>query len=55
MPWNIPEAISKYVVIESYVDANHAVNMENRRSHYGIIVYVNNSPIVWYSKHYNVV
>ena len=32
------------------MDANHAGNMANRRSHYGIIIYVNNAPIIWYSK-----
>ena len=47
------EAISKCVVIKSYVDANHARNMANRRSHSGIIIYVNNSPIIWYSKPHN--
>ena len=50
MPRHMQEGLGKYVVIKVYVDANHAVNMENRRSHYGIIIYVNNSPIIWYSK-----
>ena len=53
MPRNIPEALGKYVVIKAYVDANHAGNMANRRSHYGIIIYVNNAPISWYSKRQN--
>ena len=50
MPSNMPEDIGKYVVIKNYVDSNHAGNMENRRSHYGIILYINNAPITWYSK-----
>ena len=50
MPRHIPEELGKYVVIKSYVDANHAGNMENRRSHYFIIIYVNNAPIILYSK-----
>ena len=49
------EALGKYVVIKSYVDANHAGNMANMRLHYGIIIYVNNGPIIWYSKLHNTV
>ena len=41
---HIPEALGKYVVIKDYVNSNHAGNMENRRSHYGIRV--NNAPII---------
>ena len=37
------------------MDANHAGNMANRRSHSRIIIYVNNSPIIWYSKQQNTV
>ena len=49
------EALGKYVVIKSYVGANHAGNMENRRLHSGTIIYVNNAPIIWYSKRQNIV
>ena len=52
---HMPEALGKYVVIKYYVDANHAENMANRRSHSGIIIYVNNVPIIWYSKRQNTV
>ena len=55
MPRHMPEAICKYVVIKACVDANHTENMENRRSRYGIIIYVNNAPISWYSKRKNTV
>ena len=37
------------------MDDNHAGNMANRRSHYGIIIHVNNEPIIWYSKLQNTV
>ena len=50
IPSQMSEAIGKYVVIKAYVDANHAGNMANRRSHSGIIIYVNNTPIICYSK-----
>ena len=37
------------------MDANHAGSMTNSRSHSGIIIYVNNAPIIWYSKRHNTV
>ena len=46
----MPEALGKYVVIELYVDANHAGNMVNRRPHSVIIINVNNALIIWYMK-----
>ena len=55
IPMHMPEALGKYVVIKSYVGDNHAGNIANRRLHSGIIVYVNNSPIIWYSKRQNTV
>ena len=42
--------LDKHVVIRAYVDATHVGNMANRMSNYGIIIYVNNEPIIWYSK-----
>ena len=55
MPRYIPEALGKSVLIRTYVDANHAGNLMNRRSHSGIIIYVNNAPIMWFSKRQNTV
>ena len=52
---HIPEALGKYFLIKAYVDDNHTGNMSNRRSYYGIINYVNNAPIIWYSKVQNTV
>ena len=43
------------VIVRAYVDANHAGNLKNRRSHSGILIYVNNAPIIWYSKRQNTV
>ena len=34
------------VIVRAYVDANHAGNLKNRRSHSGILIYVNNAPII---------
>ena len=55
MPMHMPEALGKYAVIKAYVDANHSGNMENRSSHSGIIIYVNNEPIIFNSKLHNTV
>ena len=50
IPRHIPEAIGSYVEIKYYVNSNHSANMENRRSHSGIVIYINNAPIIWYSR-----
>ena len=55
IPRHITEALGKYVVIKAHVDSKHAGNMANRRTHYDIIIYVNNAPIIWYSKQQNTV
>ena len=49
------EALGKYVVIKAYVDANNEGKIKNRQSHSVIIIYVNNAPIIWYSKPQNTV
>eukprot|EP00957_Ditylum_brightwellii_P166576 12679729-Ditylum_brightwellii.AAC.1 len=38
-----------------FVDADHAGNLVNRRSHTGIILLLNNAPVDWYSKAQNTV
>ena len=55
IPSHMQEALGKYVVIKAYVDDNHTVNMATRMSHSGIIIYVNNAPIIWYIKSHNTV
>ena len=37
------------------MDSNHAGNLLTRKYHTGIIIFVNNSPIIWYSKRQNIV
>ena len=51
----MPQALGKYILIKDYVDDNHAGNMANMILHSGIIIYVNNAPIIWYSKLQNTV
>ena len=36
-------------------DSNHADNLLNRRSHSGILIHINNTPVIWYSKRQNMV
>ncbi len=55
IPTKLTEPLGKPVIIRTYVDANHAGNLANRRSHTGIIIYLNNAPILWYSKRQNTV
>jgi hypothetical protein len=56
LPPNMPEPKGKSVMISCFVAANHAGNVITRRSHTGIIVYVQNAPIiVWFSKRQNTV
>jgi hypothetical protein len=43
------------VTISAFVDANHAGNKVTRHLHTGIIIYVQNAPILWYSKRQNMV
>ena len=49
------EPLGHSVSIHAFVDANHAGNVVTRRSHSGIIIYVNNAPIIWFSKRQNTV
>ena len=55
MPSNMLEPLGKTVHVRVWVDANHAGNLANRRSHSGILVYVNNALIINYSKRQNTV
>lgn len=50
IPPNMPAPRGKPVVITMYCDANHANNKINRRSRSGILIFVNRSPVSWYSK-----
>jgi hypothetical protein len=50
MPDNMPKPYGKKVRITCYVDANHAHDTVTRRSVTAILLFVNNTPIRWYSK-----
>ena len=55
LPPKMPEPLGHAVSIHAFVDANHAGNVVTRRSHSGIIIFVNNAPILWFSKRQNTV
>lgn len=50
IPPNAPEPRGNPVEMTAFVDANHAGNQITRRSHSGILIYLNQAPIIWYSK-----
>ena len=54
-PPNAPELRGQEVHMTCFVDADHAGCRETRRSHTGIIIYVQRTPVVWYSKRQNTV
>jgi hypothetical protein len=47
---NMPEPYGKKVRISCYVDADHAHDTVTRRSVTAILVFINNTPMRWYSK-----
>ena len=50
MPFDMPRAKGRPVMITSYVDASHGANKVTRKSHTGYIIFMNRAPILWYSK-----
>ena len=47
------ESGGRAVSVYSFVDANHGGNSIKRRSHTGIIMFIQNTPIIWFSKKHN--
>ena len=55
IPANTPEHLGKLMSVNVFVDASQAVNNLTYRSHTGILIYVNNTRIYWFSKRQNMV
>jgi len=55
LPPDMPTPKGKAVQVTTYVDADHAHDQVTRRSVTGILLFVNNTPIKWYSKRQNTV
>ena len=53
IPGNAPPPRGKPAYVGCYVDTDNAENMITRRSHTGIIIFVNSPSIIWYSKRQN--
>jgi hypothetical protein len=51
----VQEELPQKKTISAFVDANHAGNKVTRHLHTGIIIYVQNALILWYSKRQNTV
>jgi hypothetical protein len=55
LPPRMPEPLGNPVNMYTFVDANHAGNVVTRRSHTGILMFVQNSPILFLSRRQNTV
>ena len=55
IPENIRELRGKPMMMASFVDVDHAGCQLTRRSHTGVILYINCALIIWYSKRQNMV
>jgi hypothetical protein len=55
LPPHMPKPLGAPVKIHCFVDADHAGNLATRRSHTGILIFINMAPIIWYSKRQNTV
>ena len=55
LPPNMPEPRGNKVTLMAFVDANHAGNVFTHHSHTGIIIFVQNAPIIFFSKQQNTV
>ena len=50
IPLDTPKPLGRPIVMSAFVDADHAGDSQTRRSHTGIILYLNKAPVVWISK-----
>ena len=50
LPSRMPKPRGRAVRTYAFVDASHAANKVNRRSHSGHILFVNRAPVKWFSK-----
>ena len=55
IPVDMPTPLGRAVSTTCFVDADHAGNLVTRRSHSGIIIFIQNAPILWYSRRQNTV
>jgi len=53
IPNDVPVPRGRPLTIHCFVDASHAADKVTRRSHSGILIFCNRSPVVWFSKRQN--
>ena len=53
VPPSAPTPLGNPVQMTVFIDSDHAGNVVMRQSHMGILLMLNNSPIIWYSKRQN--
>ena len=51
----MPERLGLPMDVSCFVDADHAGNLLTRRSHLGVLIFLNKALVVWYSKWQNTV
>ena len=50
MPHHQPRSRSRPVTTTEFVDGSNADNRKTRKSHTGYLIFINQAPIIWYSK-----
>jgi hypothetical protein len=55
IPWDAPGLRGVSVVTSCFVDSDHAGCRLTRWSHTGVLIFVNNAPILWHYKRQNTV
>jgi hypothetical protein len=55
VPPNMPKPRGNKVKMTMFVDSDHAGNLATRHSQTGILMFLNKSPVVWFSKRQNMV
>jgi hypothetical protein len=55
LPPKMPKPLGNSVNITCFVDANQARNVVTRRSHTRILIFLQNTPIIWHSRRQNTV
>ena len=55
LPSNMPEPKGNPVIISMFIDAAFSGDLVTRRSQSGILIFLNQAPITWYSKQQNMV
>ena len=54
-PPNMPAPRGNHISMDLFVDAEHAGNKVTRRSHTGFFIFLQNAPIIWFTKRQNTV